>query len=82
MIAHLPPLPTDDIALDLYWSALHPGPDARHTSITSLLKMYAELAGADLGDDCQDPDLRDPCYHPNDLVSALILALREARSER
>lgn len=76
----LPPLPVDDVALDLYWSALHPDPDEARTSIGAVLKMMAELAGADLDDDCQDPDLRDPCYHPNDLISRLITALRNERT--
>lgn len=79
MIASLPPLPVDDVALDLYWSALHPEGEPR-TSIGAVLKMMAELAGADLDDGCQDPDLRDPCYHPNDLISRLITALRNERA--
>lgn len=81
MIASLPPLPVDDVSLGLYWSALHPDPDeASRTSITSTLRMLAEMAGADLTDDCQDPSLRDPMYHLNDLVSALIVALRDERA--
>lgn len=44
----LPPLPVDDEALELYLSALHPGPDAERSSLGELLDLYSEMAGSDL----------------------------------
>jgi hypothetical protein len=81
----LPPLPVDDVSLDLYWSALHPGPDAERSSIGDVLDLLSEMAGS-------DPDaveerlaenvvvMRDPMYHPNSLISALITEIRRLRS--
>ncbi len=43
----LPPLPVDDVALDLYWSALHPGPEADRSSLFEVLDLYSRLAGSD-----------------------------------
>lgn len=43
----LPPLPVDDVALDLYWMALHPGPDAERSSLFDVLDLYSRLAGSD-----------------------------------
>jgi hypothetical protein len=81
----LPDLPVDDVSLDLYWTALHPGPAAERSSLHDLLDMMSRLAGsdpdaaADVIDD-HTVELRDPQYHPNDLISALIVEIRRLRS--
>lgn len=86
----LPPLPVDDVALDLYWSAIYPGETSERSSVGEVLDMYAELAGSDLEaiDEVLhrtwdgEPDevvMRDPAYHVNDLISALIEEIRRLR---
>lgn len=82
----LPDLPVDDVALDLYWSALHPGPDAERSSIGDVLDLLSEMAGSDpeaIVEEESDEHLvvgRDVLYHPNDLLSALIEEIRRLRS--
>jgi hypothetical protein len=90
----LPPLPVDDVALDLYWSALQPGPEAERSSIGEVLALYAEMSGSDLtaveevvhdtGVPWEDSIvvMRDPVYHPNDLIRSLIAEVRRLRAER
>lgn len=87
----LPPLPVDDVALDIYWSALFPGPDVERTSIGDVLDLYAEMGGSDLtavaeviqrtwDGEPEVVEMRDPGYHPNDLIAALIAEVRRLRA--
>lgn len=80
----LPPLPVDDAALDLYWLALHPGPEAKRSSLSDLLAWLSEMAGSDLtaveGYEGEWEIMRDPKYHPNHLISALIVEVRRLRA--
>jgi len=85
----LPPLPVDDTSLGIYWDALHPAPGIdKRSSLGEVLRQLTFLAGSDVDavDDVTfDEDhtwshMSDPQYHVHELVSALIEALREARS--
>jgi hypothetical protein len=80
----LPPLPVDDVALDLYWAALHPE-ESGVSSLWALLDMMSRMAGSDPGAVAEviDEDvvvLRDPLYHPDDLIEALITEVRRLRN--
>jgi hypothetical protein len=80
----LPPLPVDDVSLDLYWTALHPGPEADRSSLYDLLHMMSQMAGSDPDVVAEVIDenvvvLRDPLYHPDDLITALIVEVRRLR---
>lgn len=86
----LPPLPVDDEALALYMAALRPGPEAERSSLGELLDLYSQMAGSDpeaveevLHESWDgEPDmvvLRDPMYHPNDLIVALIDEIQRLR---
>lgn len=88
----LPPFPTDESTLDLLWTALNPGPESELTSVLDLLEFMSELGGSDpyavseVIDDgsAHAPRIvlgRDPVYSINDVLRALIVALREARAQ-
>lgn len=91
-MAELPDLPVDDTSLDLYWAALHPGPEAGRSSIGDVLDLYSQMAGSDphaedgqirdqYGDVIDGIVVRRDCfYHPNDLISALIVEIRRLRA--
>lgn len=93
MAKTLPPLPVDDVALDLYLTALDPSEG--RTSLGDVLRLYSEMAGSDLdavegmefhphapfaelGDGWWEV-MRDPKYHANDLIRALIREVRRLR---
>lgn len=81
----LPPFPVDDGTLDLLWDAIHPGPEAERSSVSDLLTMFQEMAGADPRaiESITETGLhvmRDPSYHPNDVIAALIVEVRRLRS--
>lgn len=80
----LPPFPVDDSTLDLLWSAIHPDPDvAERSSVTDVCTMLSEMAGSDrsaVEESYGDTDImRDPAYHPNDVIAALIEEVRRLR---
>jgi len=81
----LPPFPVDDGTLDLLWTALHPDPAvSERSSVSDLLRMFEEMAGADptAVEYITDSGLhmmRDPTYHPNDVIAALITEVRRLR---
>lgn len=83
----LPPFPTDDATLDLLHLALNPGPDADRTSLGDLCRLYSEMGGSDLtavepGDvDDRVQVMRDPEYHHNDVITALVAEVRRLRGE-
>ena len=81
----LPPLPMDDGSLDLYWSAVRPGPDGDRSSLRDVLSFLSEMAGSDVTAVVEDESddvftvMRDPKYHPNDLIAALVTEIRRLR---
>lgn len=81
----LPPFPVDDQTLDLLHQAINPGPHAERSSVLDLCQMYSELAGADLTAVESDEDgieiMRDPQYHPNDIIVALVDEVRRVRKD-
>ena len=92
----LPPFPTDDSTLDLLDLALNPGPDAERTSLNDLLTLLSQMGGSDTdavqgvevmpnpfvpGESADVNVMRDSVYSPNDVIRALIDALREARGK-
>jgi hypothetical protein len=88
----LPPFPVDDATLDLCWSALHPDPEVFASSgVGEFLQFMSEMAGSDVKaveeviDDGSDGGaeihmMRDPQYHHNDLIAALIDEIRRLRA--
>lgn len=86
----LPPLPVDDVALDLYLAALDPSEG--RSSLGDVLRLYAEMGGSDpeaveeelflpgnaISEWCEV--MRDPSYHPHDLIRALIDEVRRLRA--
>jgi hypothetical protein len=83
----LPPFPVDDAALDLIWGALGYEESAQRSSITDLCVMFSALAGMDPDavDEIADGNirvLRDPQYHHNDIIGALVTEVRRLRTER
>jgi hypothetical protein len=82
---NLPPFPVDDGTLDLLWTALHPDPEvSERSSVGDLLRMFEEMAGADptAVENITESGLhvmRDPAYHPNDVIAALITEVRRLR---
>lgn len=85
MTAALPSFPVDDATLDLLWTALHPGPDAERTSVGDLLTLYSQMAGSDTEAVAEERDgiqtMRDPEYHHNDVLAALITEVRSLRGK-
>lgn len=82
----LPPFPVDDATLDLLWTAIHPDPEvSERSSVSDLLTMFEEMAGADpraveYVTDSGLHMMRDPSYHPNDVIAALIAEVRRLRA--
>ncbi len=92
MSDQLPPFPVDEGTLDLLWMALHPGPEAKQSSVSDFLQLMSEMAGSDIRaveevlDDgshggAQIHLMRDPQYHHHDLIGALIEEIRRLRKE-
>lgn len=91
----LPPFPVDDTTLDLISIALDPGPEAKRTSLNDLLDLMSRMAGSDpeaVAEVIEEGDpydsgrhgfdivmLRDPLYHPHDVIRALIAEVRRLR---
>lgn len=69
--------------LDLLWNAVHPEPEAERSSVGEVLDLYAEMGGSDPTAVAEEDDstviMRDPGYHPNDVISALITEVRRLR---
>jgi hypothetical protein len=91
----LPPFPVDDATLDLLEAAMDPwnhgDPDAETASVWPLLDMVSQLGGSDptaaerVVDDGSDGGptvvvMRDPTYHENDVIRALIAEVRRLRA--
>jgi hypothetical protein len=74
----LPPWPVDEQSLGLLHRAVRPPKDAERSSLSDLCLMFSEMAGADLAatEPAQDLEgveiLRDPEYHANDIIAALV----------
>jgi hypothetical protein len=95
-VTDLPEFPVDDSTLDLLSIALNPGPEAERTSLDELLTLLSQMGGSDTdavasvevmphpfspGDSIEACVMRDPAYHPNDVISALIAEIRRLREE-
>lgn len=80
----LPPFPTDPATLDLIERAINPGLDAERSSVGDLCQMYSEMAGSDLDAVESEEDgictMRDPVYHHNDVIEALVVEVRRLRT--
>lgn len=91
----LPPFPTDESTLAMLELALNPGPEADRTSLGELLTLMSQMGGSDTeavettevmphpfvpGESVEAEVMRDPVYHENDVILALIAALRLARA--
>ncbi len=88
----LPPFPVDDATLDLFWAAMHPDPEVFASSgVGNFLQFMSEMAGSDVTaveevvDDGSHGGaaihiMRDPQYHANDAMSALIEEIRRLRA--
>lgn len=92
MSDRLPPFPVDEGTLDMLWMALNPGPEAERTSVADFLQFMSEMAGSDITaveeviDDGSHGGaaihvMRDPQYHGNDLIAALVEEIRRLRKE-
>jgi hypothetical protein len=89
----LPPWPVDDTALDLLYRAVYPDPlEADRSSLNDLLAFYSEMGGSDVNavatvvDDGSGGgpaihEMRDPQYHSNDVIAALVEEIRRLRME-
>jgi hypothetical protein len=81
---NLPPFPTDAGTLDLLEAALNGTGQSEQSSVNDLCVFYSELGGADSAAVESDLDgtqvMRDPQYHPNDIIAALIAEVRQLRS--
>lgn len=81
----LPPFPVDDQALDLIQAAIvgTEGEDGR-SSVGELCMLYSEMGGSDLRAVESTEDgidmMRDPQYHPDDIVVALVAEVRRLRA--
>jgi hypothetical protein len=81
--------PVDDQTLDLLDAALTgtSGPDGR-SSVGDLCQLYSEMAGSDPSavesteDDSDVQIMRDPVYHPNEIIAALVAEVRRLRAHR
>lgn len=80
----LPPFPVDDGTLDLLWSALGHEPNAQRTSVSEFLELMSQLGGSDTTavESVEDGIhlMRDPQYHVNDALAALVVEIRRLRS--
>lgn len=88
MMPLLPPFPVDDITLELLSSALDPWryghDDTERSSLGEFLNLLSTLGGSDPTAALDHEDdgavgLRDPQYHPNDVMLALIAEVRRLR---
>lgn len=91
---NLPPFPTDDGTLDMIMLAIDPGPEAERSSLLDLLDFLSQLGHGgsavseveviDPGSEHEPAIVFDPApsYSVNDMVRALIDALREARGTK
>jgi hypothetical protein len=72
----LPPWPVDGQSLELLYRAVRPPEDAERSSLGDICRMFSEMAGSDL--DAVEgvvegiEVMRDPLYHPNDVIAVLI----------
>lgn len=81
----LPPFPTDDQTLNLIHDAITSG----RGSLINLCVLYSQMAGSDtdtVASDLYDdgrvlPVLRDPQYHPDDVMLVLIEEIRRLRKD-
>ncbi len=78
----LPPFPVDEQTLTLVENALTP--TGGRTSIGDLCTLYSQLGGS-ATDAVEEDDgtiqvLRDPQYHPDDIITALIAEVRRLRT--
>jgi len=85
---NLPPFPVDDATLDMLTAAIDPrahgDQQAEASSVGTFLEVMSQLGGSDitaveeeLGDSIVM--LRDPQYHVNDVLTALIQEIRRLR---
>jgi hypothetical protein len=80
----LPPFPVDDQALSLIEAAIA-GTDGEEgrSSVADLCSLYSELGGSDPhaveSVEGNISVLRDPQYHPNDIITALAAEVRRLR---
>lgn len=80
----LPPFPVDDQTLDMLSDAIDPDPKhASSSSLWAVCELYSELAGSDPtaveSEHCGVLVMRDPTYHPNDVVRSLVAEIRRLR---
>ncbi|HEY3259967.1 MAG TPA: hypothetical protein VGJ95_06800 [Pseudonocardiaceae bacterium] len=80
----LPPFPVDDQTLDLLTDAINgTSGEGGRSSVGDLCQLYSELGGSDLDaveeDDGRIRVMRDPQYHPNDIIAALVDEVRRLR---
>lgn len=89
----LPPFPTDPTTLDMLLSALNPGPEAERTSVEDFLTLMSQLGGSDTEAIAEVLDegsdeygrapvvmMRDPHYHVNSVLEALVLEIQRLRA--
>jgi hypothetical protein len=84
----LPPFPVDDQTLDLLSAAVAgTAGEGGRSSVGELCDLYSQLGGSDTRA-VVDPDvggsgiaeMRDPRYHPNDIIAALADEVRRLRA--
>jgi hypothetical protein len=84
----LPPFPVDDATLGMLEAALNPrahgDPDAQCSSVGAFLEFMSQLGGSDTKAVAEELGegivmMRDPQYHPNDLITALVAEVRRLR---
>jgi hypothetical protein len=82
-MGELPPFPVDDETLDLLDRALRPDETSPVSSLGAFLTFMSEMGGSDPAAVESESDgirvMRDPSYHPNDLVLALVGEIRRLR---
>lgn len=83
----LPPFPVDDQTLSFVEAALTgTAGEGGRSSLTDLCTLYSELAGSSTtaveSTDGAVAVMRDPQYHPNDVVAALTAEVRRLRGPR
>ena len=91
----LPPFPVDDATLDLLWAAMHPDPDVfEQSGVGNFLEFMSQMGGSDTdaveeviddgshGGGARIVMMRDPQYHVNSVMSALIDEIRRLRAAR
>lgn len=87
-MASLPPFPVDDTTLDMLTAAIDPRSAGDHqadrSSVWTFLEMMSQLGGSDITAVEEEIDeqlkvMRDPQYHVNDVLTALIAEIRRLR---